>query len=127
MPSWAPQIEILSHKATGGFLTHCGWNSALESIVHGMPMIAWPLYAEQHMNAKVMTEALCLALRAKTDENGMARKEVIEKVVKELMEGYEGKKISQRMSELKVAANKALVNGGSSMESLSKFAQQLKK
>ncbi|CAH1424288.1 unnamed protein product [Lactuca virosa] len=127
VPSWAPQIEILNHKATGGFLTHCGWNSTLESIVHGVPMIAWPLYAEQHMNAKMMTEALCLALRAETDENGMVRKEVIEKVVKELMEGYEGKKISQRMNELKVAATKVLINGGSSMESLSKFAQQLKK
>ncbi|CAH1412186.1 unnamed protein product [Lactuca virosa] len=125
--SWAPQIEILSHKATGGFLTHCGWNSTLESVVHGVPMIAWPLYAEQHMNAKMMTEALCLALRAETDENGLVGKEMIEKVVKELMEGCEGKKISQRLNELKGASIKALINGGSSMESLSKFAQQLKK
>ncbi|KAL4567205.1 hypothetical protein LXL04_022781 [Taraxacum kok-saghyz] len=127
VPSWAPQIEILSHKATGGFLTHCGWNSTLESVVHGVPMIAWPLYAEQHMNAKIMTEALCLALRAETDENGMVRKEVIEKAVKELMEGHEGKKISKRVKELKGAANKALNNGGSSMESVCTFAEQLMK
>lgn len=125
--SWAPQIDILSHKATGGFLTHCGWNSTLESVVHGVPMIAWPLYAEQHMNAKVMTEALCLALRAETDDNGMVRKEVIEKVVKELMDGDEGKKISKRLKELKDAAIKALSDGGSSMDALSKFAQQLMK
>lgn len=123
--SWAPQIEILSHGATGGFLTHCGWNSVLESVVHGVPMIAWPLYAEQHMNAKVMTESLSLALPAETDEHGIVRKEVIEKVMKDLMEGDEGKKISKRLNELKVAAMKALSDGGSSMESLSKFAVQL--
>ncbi|KVH91243.1 hydroquinone glucosyltransferase-like [Cynara cardunculus var. scolymus] len=123
--SWAPQIEILSHGATGGFLTHCGWNSVLESVVHGVPMIAWPLYAEQHMNAKVMTESLSLALRAETDEHGIVRKEVIEKVVKDLMEGDEGKRVSNRLNELKVAAMKALSDGGSSMESLSKFAVRL--
>ncbi|KAI3703250.1 hypothetical protein L1987_73186 [Smallanthus sonchifolius] len=127
VPSWGPQIEILSHEATGGFLTHCGWNSTLESIVHGVPMIAWPLYAEQHMNARVMTETLCLALRLETDENGIFRKEEIEKVVKELMEGDEGKKISKRLKELKNSAMKALSVGGSSMESLSKFALQLNK
>ncbi|GJX46598.1 hydroquinone glucosyltransferase-like protein [Tanacetum coccineum] len=125
VPSWAPQIEILCHEATGGFLTHCGWNSTLESIVHGVPMIAWPLYAEQHMNAKVMTEALCLALSAGVDENGIVRKEVIEKVVKELMEGGEGKKVTKRLKELKCSSMKALSIGGSSMESLSKFALQL--
>nr|XP_043629035.1 hydroquinone glucosyltransferase-like [Erigeron canadensis] len=125
--SWAPQIEILSHEATGGFLTHCGWNSTLESVVHGVPMIAWPLYAEQHMNAKVMTEALGLALKVETDDKGIITKEVIGKVVKELIEGDEGKKVSKRLEHLKGAAMKALSNGGSSMESLSKFVQQLKK
>ncbi|KAK1418781.1 hypothetical protein QVD17_27928 [Tagetes erecta] len=128
VPSWGPQIKILSHEATGGFLTHCGWNSTLESIVHGVPMIAWPLYAEQHMNAKVMTEALDLALRLETDENGIVRKEVIEKVVKELMDqGDEGKKIIKKLKEVKSIGMKALSNGGSSMQSLSKIALQLKK
>ncbi|KAJ0717214.1 putative hydroquinone glucosyltransferase [Helianthus annuus] len=92
-----------------------------------VPMIAWPLYAEQHMNAKVMTEALDLALRLETDENGLYQREEIKKVVKELMEGDEGKKISKRLKELKSAAMKALSDGGSSMESLSKIALQLKK
>ncbi|EOX91173.1 Anthocyanidin 3-O-glucosyltransferase 5 [Theobroma cacao] len=51
VPQWAPQVEILSHPSCGGFFTHCGWNSAIECITNGLPMIAWPMYAEQRMNA----------------------------------------------------------------------------
>lgn len=49
---WAPQQEILKHPATGGFMSHCGWNSTLESMVAGVPMLTWPLGAEQRVNAR---------------------------------------------------------------------------
>ncbi|CAO2175299.1 unnamed protein product [Urochloa humidicola] len=52
--SWAPQREVLSHQATGAFVTHCGWNSALEGVVAGVPMLCWPLYAERMMNKVFM-------------------------------------------------------------------------
>ncbi|EPS71272.1 hypothetical protein M569_03488, partial [Genlisea aurea] len=58
LPEWAPQVEILRHAAVAGFLSHCGWNSTLESVVHGVPMIAWPLFAEQRTNAVLLTEGL---------------------------------------------------------------------
>ena len=58
VPSWAAQAQVLSHGSTGGFLTHCGWNSTLESIMHGISLIAWPLYAEQIMNAILLLEGL---------------------------------------------------------------------
>ncbi|XP_020088376.1 anthocyanidin 5,3-O-glucosyltransferase-like [Ananas comosus] len=60
--TWAPQVEVLRHAATGGFVTHCGWNSVLEGICAGAAMIAWPLYAEQRMNKVVMVEEWGLGL-----------------------------------------------------------------
>ncbi|KAL7203845.1 hypothetical protein ACSBR2_016990 [Camellia fascicularis] len=124
VPSWAPQIEVLSHCATGGFLTHCGWNSILESIVHGVPLITWPLYAEQKMNAVMLTKGLNLALRPKSDETGLVRREEIAKVVKSLMEGENGKKVRQRMERFKDVAAKVLSEEGSSRKSLSKLASK---
>ncbi|KAL8552061.1 hypothetical protein ACS0TY_000939 [Phlomoides rotata] len=50
--SWAPQEEVLAHAATGGFLTHSGWSSTLESIVEGKPMICWPYFADQHVSSR---------------------------------------------------------------------------
>jgi UDP:flavonoid glycosyltransferase YjiC (YdhE family) len=51
---WAPQVQILHHPATGGFLTHCGYNSVIESISGCVPMLAWPMLAEQMMNTRYM-------------------------------------------------------------------------
>ncbi|CAL5331318.1 unnamed protein product [Camellia sinensis] len=122
VPSWAPQIEVLRHHSTRGFLTHCGWNSILESVVHGVPLIAWPLYAEQKMNAVMLTEGLNVALRPKSDKTGLVRREEIAKVVKSLMEGEEGKKLRQRTVGLKDAAANVLSKDGTSTKSLSELA-----
>lgn len=89
--SWAPQAQILAHSSTGGFLTHCGWNSTMESIVNGVPLIAWPLYAEQKMNAILLTDDIHVALRAHAGDDGLVMREEVARVVKGLMEGEEGK------------------------------------
>ncbi|KAJ7951275.1 Glycosyltransferase [Quillaja saponaria] len=125
VPSWAPQAQILSHSSTGGFLTHCGWNSILESVVNGVPFIAWPLYAEQKMNAVMLTQDLKVALRPNTNENGLVERGEIAKIVKDLMEGDEGKKIRYRMKDLKEAAARVLSENGSSTKVISEFALKL--
>ncbi|KAL4599770.1 hypothetical protein ACB092_11G150500 [Castanea dentata] len=126
VPSWAPQAQVLSHGSTGGFLTHCGWNSSLESIMQGIPLIAWPLYAEQKMNAVLLAEDFKVALRPKTNKNGLIDREEIAKVVKGLMDGEEGKKVRNRMKDIKIAAEKALNVDGSSTKTLSKLASKWK-
>ncbi|KAJ1439614.1 UDP-glycosyltransferase family, conserved site [Sesbania bispinosa] len=121
IPSWAPQIQILSHSSTGGFLTHCGWNSTLESVVQGVPLITWPLFAEQRMNAVVLSDGLKVGLRPRVNENGIVERVEIAKVIKCLMEGEEGGKLRQRMKELKEAATNALKEDGSSTKTLSQL------
>ncbi|XP_027335281.1 hydroquinone glucosyltransferase-like [Abrus precatorius] len=125
VPSWAPQIQILSHASTGGFLTHCGWNSILESILMGVPMVTWPLFAEQGMNAVLLTDDLKVALRPKFNENGIAEKGEISKVIKGLMMGAEGNEIRQRIEKLKDTATNALKEDGSSTRAIYEFGMQM--
>ncbi|XP_058221680.1 hydroquinone glucosyltransferase-like [Rhododendron vialii] len=120
--SWAPQIEVLRHGSTGGFLTQCGWNSTLEGIFYGVPLIAWPLFADQKMIAVMLNEGLNVALRPKANEVGIMEREEIARVVKELMKGEEGEKVRGKMKFLQDAAGKALNKDGSSAKSLSELA-----
>ncbi|KAL2928172.1 Hydroquinone glucosyltransferase [Bienertia sinuspersici] len=89
IPMWAPQIKVLSNAAIGGFLSHCGWNSILESVVNGVPLIAWPLYAEQKMNTIMLIEGMNVAIRPNVGEKGLISRGEIAKIVKGLMESEE--------------------------------------
>ncbi|WOH09536.1 hypothetical protein DCAR_0728993 [Daucus carota subsp. sativus] len=124
VPDWAPQAQILSHASTGGFLTHCGWNSILETLTNGVPVIAWPLYAEQRMNAVMLNEDLKVALRPQVGENGMVGRVEIAKLVKGLIEGEEGKGLRARMRDLKDAAVKALDEDGSSTKAMAQVVSK---
>nr|QSM19616.1 glycosyltransferase [Arnebia euchroma] len=119
---WAPQAQILSHGSTGGFLTHCGWNSTLESVVNGIPMIVWPLYAEQRSNAVMLTQDLKVALRPKVSKDGLVKTIEIANIVKDLMEGESGKQVRYRMRDFKVAADRVLSPGGTSTKALADLA-----
>ena len=116
--TWAPQIQVLGHGSTGGFLSHCGWNSTLESVVHGIPLIAWPLHAEQKMNALMLVEDLRVAMRPKANEHGIVERDEVASVIKGLMEGEEGEKLRSNMKHLKDAAGKVLRKDGSSTRTL---------
>ena len=119
--SWAPQIEVLAHEATGGFLTHCGWNSTLESLVHGVPMVAWPLYAEQHQNAVMLAEGIGAAIRVPEPK----RKETIAGVVKELMAGEQkGAAVRATVADLQKAALDGLREGGAATTALAEVVEK---
>ncbi|KAF8013323.1 hypothetical protein BT93_I1232 [Corymbia citriodora subsp. variegata] len=111
--SWAPQVAVLNHESVGGFVTHCGWNSVLEAVCAGVPMIAWPLYAEQRQNRVFMVEAMRVALpmEAAGEDPSVSAAEV-ERRVRGLM-GPEGETIRERMQHLKQEAKAALSPGGS--------------
>ncbi|XP_061362027.1 anthocyanidin 3-O-glucosyltransferase 5-like [Gastrolobium bilobum] len=119
VPSWAPQVLVLRHHSTGAFLSHCGWNSVLESVSHGVPMITWPLYGDQRVTATLLAEDMGVGIKP-TVEAGrrvIGRKE-IERVVRAVMEGEEGKAMRDRAKVLKETASKALDSGGSSFQTL---------
>ncbi|KAA8531827.1 hypothetical protein F0562_006456 [Nyssa sinensis] len=123
VPVWAPQTEILAHPSVGGYLSHCGWNSTIESIVNGVPLIAWPLYAEQNMNATMLVEA-GVAIRSKLlPSTEVVMREEIEKMVRRIMV-KDGNEIRARVEKLKDSAEKALSKGGSSYNSLSQVAKE---
>ncbi|CAN4122800.1 unnamed protein product [Withania somnifera] len=122
--SWAPQVAILDHPSTGAFLSHCGWNSTLESLAHGLPIIAWPLYAEQRMNAAFLAEEVGMVMKfSKVPCEELINRNEVEKMVRIVMEGEIGKAMRRRGKELKESAKIALSKGGSSYESLCSVVQ----
>lgn len=93
---WSDQAGILNHPSVGGFLSHCGWNSCIESITNGVPIIAWPLYAEQRQNATMLTEELGVAVKPKVlPTKKVVEREEIEKLVRSVMQYEEGKDLRE--------------------------------
>ncbi|CAL4910869.1 unnamed protein product [Urochloa decumbens] len=120
--SWAPQTAILSHQSIGCFITHCGWNSVLESILNGVPLIAWPMYAEQRVNAAMLEQQVGVATRVKLEEGGLVCKEEVARVIKHVMETVEGETLRKMACELKDKALHALSAEGSSTQAIAQIA-----
>ncbi|KAK7283591.1 hypothetical protein RIF29_13207 [Crotalaria pallida] len=125
--NWAPQAAILSHESVGGFVTHCGWNSVLEAVCEGVPMVTWPLYAEQKLNRAVLVKEMKVALALKESEDGFVSAIELGERIKELMESEKGKELRQRVLSMKVSAVEAKREGGSSYAALSRLTQLWKK
>ncbi|OIW08072.1 hypothetical protein TanjilG_20173 [Lupinus angustifolius] len=121
--NWAPQAAILSHDSVGGFVTHCGWNSVLEAVSEGVPMVAWPLYSEQKLNMVVLVRGMKVALAIKKSEDGFVSATELEDRVKELMNSEKGKEIRERVLKMKVGAVEARAESGSSYAALNKLTQ----
>lgn len=114
--SWAPQLQVLSHPAVGGFLSHCGWNSTLESITGGVPILTWPFFGDQMMNAKFVVQTWRIGLPL--SEDGRVTRALVEERVRDLMEREIGKDLRERAPRLKQAVTSSLCDGGSSLNNL---------
>lgn len=120
---WAPQIEILEHPSTGGFMSHCGWNSSMESITAGVPMVTWPMHSDQPGNAVLITKVLKIGLAVKDWDrrNELISSSTIEKVVRRLMNSEEGAEMRDRAMELSEAVKRSVDEGGVTRMELDSF------
>ncbi|KAI3748078.1 hypothetical protein L6452_10933 [Arctium lappa] len=125
---WVNQREILEHESVTGFVSHCGWNSVLESICAAVPIVAWPMMAEQPMNAKFVVEEMGIGVRVESCDgslNGFVKWEELEKRVRELMEGEKGKEMRKKVKEISAASVRAVEDGGSSWRSMNELIEEL--
>ncbi|XP_047968594.1 UDP-glycosyltransferase 89A2 [Salvia hispanica] len=120
---WAPQTAILSHQAVGGFLSHCGWNSTLEAVAAGVMILAWPMEADQFVNAKLLVEYMDTAvLICEGSDTVPDQAELARKLSESMCECAAQR---DRAKDLRKQALEAVQIGGSSITDLDKLAQQL--
>jgi hypothetical protein len=130
---WAPQMLILNHRALGGFVTHCGWNSALEAVSAGVPMVTWPRYADQFYNEKLIVEVLKVgvSIGAKDYASAIETHEVIageviaDSIGRLMGSSEEGDAIQKKAKDLGVEARRAVDNGGSSYNDVGRLMDEL--
>lgn len=133
---WAPQTLILAHIAIGGFLTHCGWNSTLEGICAGVPMMTWPIFAEQFYNERFIVDVSRIGVKVgvelsvrwgEEEKCGvMVKREQLKEVIEEVMnEGENAKERKNRARKLAKKANRAMERDGSSYLNMQLMIQEI--
>lgn len=115
--TWAPQKEVLAHPAVGGFWSHCGWNSTLESLGEGVPMICRPFSSDQTVNARYLECVWKIGIQVERELDRGS----VERAVKRLMADEEGKEMRKRAVSLKEKLRASVISGGSSHDSLEEF------
>ncbi|TKW10436.1 hypothetical protein SEVIR_6G164401v4 [Setaria viridis] len=119
--SWAPQAAVLRHPATAAFVTHCGWNSALEGVAAGVPMLCWPLYAEQLMNKVFMAGDMSVGVGMEGYAAGLVGAGEVEAKVRLVMDAEQGRELRARVAARREEAEGGLMLGGSSQRAFAQF------
>ncbi|KAJ9562535.1 hypothetical protein OSB04_007695 [Centaurea solstitialis] len=119
---WCSQEEVLNHRSVGGFLTHGGWGSVIESLTSGVPMACWPFYGDQRTNCRQM----CKEWGVGIEIGRSVKRDAVEKVVRVLMAGEEGGRMRNKAMEWKKMAETATRHGGSSSSNMDKLTDVLK-
>eukprot|EP00253_Pinus_taeda_P027791 PITA_27791 len=125
---WAPQVKVLAHTSVGLFVTHCGWNSTLESISMGVPVVGFPYFADQFLNCRFAKEIWKVGLDFEgvdLDDTKLVRKEEVMDIVRRMMSTLEGDQLRENAVKFKKIAARAVLPGGSSFDNLSTFIQEM--
>jgi hypothetical protein len=123
---WAPQVAALRHRAVGCFVTHCGWNSMMESAAAGVPMLAWPMAADQFFNARLAVEDARVAVAASWGGfGGVPDAEDLARALAEVV-GEAGAGVRARAKELALMVAEAVGEGGSARRELDGLVQELR-
>nr|BBC62106.1 glucosyltransferase 5 [Nemophila menziesii] len=129
---WAPQLDILGHPSTGGFMSHCGWNSCMEGISMGVPIAAWPMHSDQPHNALLVAEVLNIGVivnkywtRNTDDHQEIVRSKIIENCVKRLLASPEGEEMRQKAVQLSKAVKESIMEGGTTQKEMDSFISHI--
>ncbi|KAK1607067.1 hypothetical protein QYE76_030740 [Lolium multiflorum] len=122
---WAPQMEVLRHAAVGAFVTHCGWNSTLEGVAAGVTLVAWPMKADQFIDARLVVDVHGAAVRAAEGEDDVPDSGALARVFAGVVNAAELGGLRDKVRTLAAAAGEAVEEGGSSWLDLERMAKEL--
>ncbi|XP_008806065.1 gallate 1-beta-glucosyltransferase-like [Phoenix dactylifera] len=120
---WSPQDRVLTHRSVACFVTHCGWNSTLEALTSGVPVVAYPQWGDQLPDAKFLVDVYRVGVRLWAP----AKREDLERCVQNVMTGPEAEGMRKRAVVWREAARKALTDGGSSDRNIQAFVDEIRR
>lgn len=123
--SWCSQLEVLSHPAVGCFVTHCGWNSTLESLVCGVPVVAFPQGTDQATNAKMIADVWKTGIRVSVNEEGMVGGDEMKRVLDIVTgDGERAENLRKNCEKWKELVREAVEDAGVSNSNLKTFVDE---
>ncbi|OWM67866.1 hypothetical protein CDL15_Pgr010804 [Punica granatum] len=122
---WSHQLEVLSSDRIGCFFSHCGWNSTIEALSMGIPMVAMPQWTDQPTDAKLVEDVWVVGVRVRVGEDGIVKREEIEHCVREVMESERGKVMAVNATKWKDLAVEAVSEEGTSDNNINDFVSKI--